>query len=385
MIPYGRQSISAEDRAAVMAVLESDWLTQGPCIPRFEAEAAALCDVPHAVAVSNGTTALHLACLALDVGPGDHVWTSPITFVASANCARYCGARVDFVDITPDSLNLDPGCLADKLTRARQAGCLPKVVIPVHFAGRPCDMAAIGALAKEFGFHIIEDACHAFGAREQDGSPVGACRHSDMTVTSFHPVKMITTGEGGLITTRSNALAQRLCRLRSHGIVRNPDEMTQLADGPWYYEQIELGYNARLTDIQAALGSSQLQRLPQFLQRRRALVQRYRERLGHLPLTLPAQGEDERTSWHLFVVRVAAERRRKVFEDLRASGIGVNVHYIPVHLQPDYRRLGFEAGMFPVAEAYYRETITLPLFPGLEDAEQDAVIAAVTESLGNTP
>lgn len=381
MIPYGRQSISAADKAAVLAVLDSDWLTQGPAVPQFETAAAALCDAPHAVAVSSGTAALHLACLALGIGPGDRVWTSPITFVASANCARYCGADVDFVDVEPDSVNLDPRCLADKLHAARRDGTLPKLVIPVHFAGRCCDMEAIGELSQEFGFHIVEDACHAFGAEDGQGARVGACRHSDIAVTSFHPVKMVTTGEGGLLTTRTAALAERLARLRSHGIVRDPQYMGGEPDGPWYYEQIELGYNYRMTDLQAALGSSQLKRLPQFLMRRRQLVGRYRELLATLPVTLPATGADHTSAWHLFVVRVAAARRRAVFEVLRAAGIGVNVHYIPVHLQPDYRRLGFVPGMFPEAERYYRETITLPLFPELTEDAQSQVAAALAEAL----
>lgn len=381
MIPYGRQSISAEDKAAVLAVLDSEWLTQGPAVPRFEAVAAAICGAPHAMAVSSGTAALHLGCLALDIGPGDRVWTSPITFVASANCARYCGASVDFVDIDADSINLDAKVLADKLHAARRDGKLPKLVIPVHFAGRSCDMEAIGELSREFGFRVMEDACHAFGAKDDQGHPVGACRHSDMTVTSFHPVKIVTTGEGGMLTTANPEIAERISRLRSHGIVRNPEQMTGQPDGPWYYEQIELGYNYRMTDLQAALGASQLDRLPQFLARRRQLVKRYRQLLAGLPVQLTAHGADDHSAWHLFVIRVEAQRRLAIFQALRAADIGVNVHYIPVHLQSDYRRLGFAPGMFPVAEQYYREAVTLPLFPGLDDTGQDQVVAALAEAL----
>lgn len=379
MIPYGRQSIDSDDIAAVRAVLESDWLTQGPAVPRFEAALAAYCGAPHALAVSNGTAALHLACLALDVGRGDRVWTTPNTFVASANCARYCGADIDFVDIDAQTLNLSSQRLADKLATARRAGRLPKLVIPVHFAGRPCDMEAISELGREFGFRIIEDASHAIGARYRD-SAVGSGKYSDVTTTSFHPVKLITTGEGGMALCRDGALAERIALLRTHGITRDPSRMHGVSEGPWYYEQVDLGYNYRLTDMQAALGASQLRRMPAFLIRRRALVQRYRQRLAALPLTLPIGDADEDSAWHLFVVRVAAERRRDVFEALRAADIGVNVHYIPVHLQPEYRRLGFRSGQFPEAERYYSEAITLPLYPGMTDADQDRVVAVLEQA-----
>jgi UDP-4-amino-4,6-dideoxy-N-acetyl-beta-L-altrosamine transaminase len=379
MIPYGRQSIDSDDIAAVRAVLESDWLTQGPAVPRFEAALAAYCGAPHALAVSNGTAALHLACLALDVGRGDRVWTTPNTFVASANCARYCGADIDFVDIDAQTLNLSSQRLADKLATARRAGRLPKLVIPVHFAGRSCDMEAISELGREFGFRIIEDASHAIGARYRD-SAVGSGKYSDVTTTSFHPVKLITTGEGGMALCRDGALAERIALLRTHGITRDPSRMHGVSEGPWYYEQVDLGYNYRLTDMQAALGASQLRRMPAFLIRRRALVQRYRQRLAALPLTLPIGDADEDSAWHLFVVRVAAERRRDVFEALRAADIGVNVHYIPVHLQPEYRRLGFRSGQFPEAERYYSEAITLPLYPGMTDADQDRVVAVLEQA-----
>lgn len=380
MIPYGRQWLDADDKAAVMAVLESDWLTQGPAVPRFERSVAEFCGAAHGVAVCNGTAALHLACLALGIGPGDLVWTTPNTFVASANCARYCGADVDFVDIDADTLNLSPRLLADKLAAAQRAGRLPKVVIPVHFAGRCCDMDAIGDLAEEFGFRIIEDASHALGASDSNGL-VGACRRSDITVTSFHPVKIITSGEGGMLLTRDAGLAARMQCARTHGITRDPARMTRDPDGPWYYEQVELGYNYRMTDIQAALGTSQMTHLPAFLARRRELAKRYRTALAPLPLVLPATGGDDDSAWHLFVVRVAATRRLQVFQALRNAGIGVQVHYIPVHLQPDFARLGFRPGQFPTAEQYYREAITLPLYPAMSDAEQDRIVAALEAAI----
>ncbi|MDD5250751.1 MAG: UDP-4-amino-4,6-dideoxy-N-acetyl-beta-L-altrosamine transaminase [Rhodocyclaceae bacterium] len=380
MIRYGCQSIDDADKAAVQAVLDSVWLTQGPTIGRFEQAVASHCAVPFATAVSNGTAALHLSCLALGVGPGDAVWTSPNTFVASANCALYCGAKVDFVDIDRATLNLDPAKLADKLVAARRDGCLPKVVIPVHFSGRSCDMEAIAALAREFGFRVIEDASHALGASYR-GTPVGCCRHADITVTSFHPVKLITTGEGGMTLTRDEAVGKRLARLRSHGITSDPALAEGEWDGPWFYQQIDLGYNYRMTDLQAALGESQMKRLPQFVARRRALVRRYREILQDLPVALPADDADDDSAWHLFVIRVAAAHRRAVFEALRAADIMVNVHYIPVHLQPWYRRLGFRPGDFPEAEDYYREAITLPLHPQLSDADQDFVVATLAAAL----
>ena len=379
MIPYGRQDIDEADIAAVVSVLRSDWLTQGPEIPRFEAAMAARCGTQGAVAVSSATAALHLACRVLDIGPGDVGWTVPNTFVASANCLRYCGAEVDFVDIDSKTLNLSVPALAEKLQRAKRAGLLPKVVIPVHFAGRPCDMAAIGALSQEYGFRIIEDASHAVGAR-YGAAAVGACAHSDMTVFSFHPVKVMTTGEGGMVTARDPAVLKRLARLRSHGITRDTEEMEGPCEGPWYYQQVELGFNYRMTDLQAALGYSQLARLDRFLARRRALARRYDELLEAFPLARPPL--DDASAWHLYVVRLwDATRRRPVFEALRNVGIGVNVHYIPVHLQPDYRRLGFQPGDYPVAETYYEGALSLPLHARLTDAEQDFVVAALREAL----
>lgn len=380
MIPYGRQSISDADIAAVEAVLRSDYLTQGPAVPRFERAVADYCGVEHALAVNSATSALHIACMALDLGPGDYLWTSPNTFVASANCARYCGAEVDFVDIDPLTYNLCPQRLAEKLAIAERSGKLPKIVVAVHFSGQSCDMVAIAALAERYGFAVIEDASHAIGARYQ-GEPVGCGRYSRMTIFSFHPVKIVTTAEGGMITTREAELAERLARLRSHGITREPSQMIGPSDGPWYYQQIELGYNYRMTDMQGALGSSQLLRLDAFVERRRQLAARYDQLLKDLPLTLPAQADGQVSAWHLYVVQSEKMPRRELFDHLRASGIGVNVHYIPVHLQPDYQRLGFKAGDFPLAEAYYLRVLSLPMYATLSDAQQDEVVAALRRAL----
>lgn len=379
MIPYGRQDIQDEDIAAVAAVLRSDWLTQGPLVPRFEEAVARRCGGAYGVAVNSATSALHLACLALGLGPGDRLWTSPITFVASANCARYCGAEVDFVDIDPRTCNLSVDALVAKLAAAERTGGLPKVVVPVHFAGQSCDMRAIHALSQQYGFRIIEDASHAIGGRYQ-GNPIGGGQFADITVFSFHPVKIITTGEGGMALTNDADLAERMRRLRSHGIVR--DAVAQVREGPWYYEQVDLGYNYRLTDIQAALGLSQLTRLDAYVAARRQLADRYDELLAGLPLDPPGRGPDADSAWHLYVVRLHDETcRRAVFEYLREAGIGVNVHYIPVYHQPDYRRLGFLPGYCPTAEAYYAGAITLPLYPTLTLAEQDRVAAMLREAL----
>lgn len=380
MIPYGRQSIDESDIEAVVAVLRSDWVTQGPSIAAFEQGIAQHCSAAHAVAVCNATAALHLACLALNVGAGDIVWTTPNTFVASANCARYCGADVDFVDIDPRTLNMSAAALADKLAQAAQSGRLPKVIIPVHFSGQACDMAEIAELAQRYGCRVIEDASHAVGA-EYRGEPVGSGRYSDITVFSFHPVKIITTGEGGMALTKDAQLAARLARLRNHGITREAAEMENASQGPWYYEQLELGFNARMTDLQAALGLSQLKRLSAFVARRRQLAERYTQLLSEaaLPVVCQTTAADRRSAWHLYPIRVAAEKRRPIFEALRAAGIGVQTHYIPVHLQPYYRRLGFAPGDFPEAERYYREAISLPLFPTLSDAEQNLIVATLRE------
>lgn len=384
MIPYGRQCISEDDVAAVVAVLRSDWITQGPAIDAFERALAQYCGVGHGVAVSNATAALHLACLALGVGKGDLVWTSPNTFLASANCARYCGAAVDFVDIDAATYNMSSSALAAKLRQAQQDKRLPKVVIPVHFGGQSCDMQAIHALSQEYGFRIIEDASHAVGADYLEGK-VGNCRYSDLAVFSFHPVKILTTGEGGMVMTDSPELNKALLRLRSHGTTRDPADMQRRDQGAWYYEQVELGFNYRLTDIQAALGSSQLKKLDQFVARRRQLAARYDALLKDLPLRVTAQSPGGQSAWHLYPIWIDAARsgksRRQVFDALRADGIGVNVHYIPVHLQPDYQQFGFAEGGFPNAERYYSGAISLPMFYSLTDAEQDQVVAAVRRAL----
>lgn len=383
-IPYGRQDITPEDIAAVVEVLQSDWLTQGPKIPEFEAALASYCGARYAVVVSSATAALHLACIAAGLKGGDRLWTSPITFVASANCGLYCGATVDFVDIDPHTYNLSVSALAAKLEIAQKQGTLPKVVIPVHLAGQSCEMAPLAELARIYGFTLIEDASHAIGGQYR-GRPIGCCEFSTMAVFSFHPVKIITTGEGGAILTNDSDLYQRLIRLRSHGITRDPQQMVGDSHGPWYYQQLELGFNYRMTDLQAALGRRQLQRLDQFVERRRFLAQRYHQSLADLPLTLPFQHPDTRSSWHLYIIRLKRDQiqasHREVFEALRALGIGVNLHYIPVHTQPYYQQLGFQWGDFPNAEAYYQEAISLPLYYGLTLAQQDQVIQALKQVL----
>jgi len=386
MIPYGRQDINEDDIAAVVKVLRSDFLTQGPAVPAFELAVAGFCGAQYAVAVNSGTSALHIACLALGVGPGDIVWTSPITFVASANCARYCGAAVDFVDIDPRTYNLSAARLAEKLEHAAALGKLPKVVIPVHLCGQPCEMAAIHALAQRYGFRIIEDASHAIGGRYK-GQPIGNGRYSDITVFSFHPVKTITTGEGGMALTNDSALANLMVRLRSHGITRHPGDMTHAPDGPWYYQQLELGFNYRMTDIQAVLGLSQLQRLDQFVARRHALAARYNQLLKDLPITTPWQHEDSYSGFHLYVIRLALDSmkvsHREVFERLRVAGIGVNLHYIPVYRHPYYAREGFKPSDFPEAERYYAEAITLPMYPGLTEEQQAEIVLRLTTPIGH--
>jgi len=384
MIPYGRQDISEEDIQAVVDVLRSDWLTQGPAVPAFEQAVAGYCGTAHAVAVNSATSALHLACLALDVGPGDSVWTSPITFVASANCARYCGAQVDFVDIDPLSGNLSCAALEVKLQTARREGRLPKVLIPVHLAGQPCDMVRIHELAQQYGFRIIEDASHAIGARYRD-EPVGNCRYSDITVFSFHPVKIITSAEGGMALTQDDALARRMALLRSHGITRDAADMVRAPQGPWYYEQIALGYNYRMTDVQAALGLSQFARLDRFVQRRHQLAARYDAALAGLPLLPARQSPHAFSTYHLYIVHLSLDlvgkSYREVFEQLRKRDIGVNLHYLPVHLQPYYQDLGFRQGDFPAAECFSAAALSLPLYPALSEEQQDQVVAALGEVL----
>ncbi|MBL9051079.1 MAG: UDP-4-amino-4,6-dideoxy-N-acetyl-beta-L-altrosamine transaminase [Tabrizicola sp.] len=380
MIPYGRQDISDEDIAAVVAVLKSDFLTQGPAVPAFEAAVAARVGAAHAVAVNSATSALHVACMALGLGPGDWLWTVPTTFVASANCGLYCGASVDFVDIDPVTWTMCPKALASKLDQAKVEGRLPKVIVPVHLCGQSADMAEIARLARAYGVRVIEDASHSIGA-DHEGRPVGDCRYSDICVFSFHPVKIITTAEGGLATTQDPVLARKMELARSHGITRDPAEMTQAPDGPWYYQQVSLGYNYRMTEMQAALGLSQMSRLDAFVARRRTLAARYNRLLGNLPLVRPSPPADVASAWHLYVVRVPADRHRTVFDTLRADGIGVNLHYIPVHTQPHYQSMGFRPGQFPQAEAYYAEAISIPLYAGLSDADQDRVVAALERAL----
>jgi UDP-4-amino-4,6-dideoxy-N-acetyl-beta-L-altrosamine transaminase len=384
MLPYGRQSISQADIDSVVEVLHSDWLTQGPAIERFEATVAGHCNVKHAVAVSSGTAALHVACLAHGLGPGGLLWTSPNTFVASANCGRYCGADVDFVDIDPRTYNMSVEALAAKLEEAESVGRLPDLVVPVHFAGQSCDMAAMADLAKRYGFIILEDACHAIGGSYR-GMPVGSCEHSSMAVFSFHPVKVVTTGEGGMILTNDDALAERLRLFRNHGITRDEARMQGESHGGWYYQQTELGYNYRMTDIQAALGVSQMSRLGEFVSRRRELASRYDLLLEGMPLTRPWQYPDAASAWHLYVVRIPSEggrSRRDVYDSMREAGIGVQIHYIPVPTQPYYRALGFAPGDFPEAEAYYAETLTLPLFPAMTEEDQDKVANALRRAMG---
>jgi UDP-4-amino-4,6-dideoxy-N-acetyl-beta-L-altrosamine transaminase len=384
MIPYGRQNLDDRDIEAVVQILRSDWLTQGPAVAEFELAVTAQTGVAHAVAVNSATSALHIACLALGLGPGDRLWTSPNTYVASANCGRFCGAQVDFVDIDPRTYNLSTAELAAKLAAAERAGTLPKVVVPVHFAGQPCDMQGIQALARRYGFKVIEDASHAIGGRYR-GAPVGNCAYSDVTVFSFHPVKIITTAEGGMAMTNSAELAARMRSLRSHGVTRDPGRMEASAPGPWYYEQCELGFNYRLPDVLAALGFSQHRRLGEFLARRRQIARRYDELLTGLPLVLPFEAADCVSALHLYVVQIDPRSspvdRGTAFARLRAAGVGVNVHYIPVHTQPYYRRLGFRSGMYPCAERYYQHAISLPMFFGLTDSQIEQVVGALRESL----
>ncbi len=383
-IPYGRQDITQADIDAVVAVLRSDYLTQGPMVPRFEHAVANHCNAKHALAVNSATSALHIACMALGLGPGDWLWTSPVTFVASANCALYCGAQVDFVDIDPRTYNLCPQGLAAKLEQAEKLGKLPKIVVPVHLCGQPCDMQAIHALSKKYGFKIIEDASHAIGGRYQN-QPIGNCAYSAITVFSFHPVKIITTAEGGMCMTNDDALANKLALARSHGITRDPTQMNHATDGPWYYQQIALGYNYRMTELQAALGVSQMERLDAFVTRRHQLARRYDDLLVALPVTTPWQHPDSYSGLHLYPIRLqlgnTTQTHLQVFESMRQQGIGVNLHYIPVHTQPYYARMGFEPEDFPQAQAYYREAISLPMYQNLTDAQQDQVIAALVKAL----
>lgn len=380
MIPYGRQSISEADIQAVVEVLRSDYLTQGPAVPAFEEAVAARVGAKYGVAVNSGTSALHIACLALGLGPCDRSWTAPNTFVASANCGRFCGAEVDFVDIDPLTWNMRVASLKEKLVQARKDDRLPKVVIPVHFAGQPTEQEAIWDLAQEFGFKVLEDASHALGGSRSD-EPVGSCRWSHISVFSFHPVKMITTGEGGMAVTNDAELAERMCMLRSHGITRDPVRLTDPQEGLWYYEQQMLGFNYRMTDIQATLGLSQLKRLTEFVERRNALARRYDRLLQGLPLQLPTVLPENHSSYHLYAVRLRLRSTERthgyVFNELRRRGFGVQLHYMPVHLQPYYRDQSFGLGQYPEAEAYGESAFSLPLYPALTEQDQDQVAAAL--------
>lgn len=386
MIPYGRQDITQADIDAVVGVLQSDFLTQGPMVPRFEQSVARHVGAEHALAVNSATSALHIACLALGLGPGDLLWTSPITFVASANCGLYCGAQIDFVDIDPRTYNLCPQALERKLEQAEREGRLPKVVVPVHLCGQPCDMQAVHALAQRYGFKVIEDASHAIGGKYR-GEFIGNCRYSDITVFSFHPVKIITTAEGGMALTNNVELANKMVLLRSHGITRDPALMTHESDGPWYYQQVDLGFNYRMTELQAALGVSQMERLDEYVACRHQLSRRYDELLAELPITLPWQHPDSYSGLHLYVIRLHLPKiqktHRQVFEVLREQGVGVNLHYIPVHTQPFYQRMGFKVGDFPYAETYYTEAISLPMFQRMTYEQQDQVVATLYKVLSS--
>jgi UDP-4-amino-4,6-dideoxy-N-acetyl-beta-L-altrosamine transaminase len=384
-LPYGRQSIDEADIAAVVEVLKSDFLTQGPAIERFEKAVASFCGARHGVAMANGTATLHCAAKALGLGHGDRLWTSPITFVASANAGRYCGAKVDFVDVDPGTVLMCPERLEAKLVQAEKEGALPKVVVPVHFAGQSCDMPRIHALGRKYGFKILEDAAHALGG-EFDGRRIGGCDWSDAASHSFHPVKIVTSGEGGMITANDPELAWRIGLLRTHGITREADRMVGESHGGWYYEQLELGFNYRMTDMQAALGASQMTRLEAFARRRREIADLYDRELAGLPLRPLARDPRGISGWHLYMIRLnlgeIRRSRREVFDSLRAQGIGVNVHYIPVHLQPDYQKLGFARGMFPESERYYEEAITLPMFPAMTDEDVVRVKNALITATG---
>lgn len=384
VIPYGRQDITQADIDAVVEVLRSDFLTQGPMVPVFEGKLAEYCGAAYALAVNSATSALHIACLALELGPGDWLWTSPITFVASANCALYCGAQVDFVDIDPNTYNICPVALEIKLERAKEEGCLPKILIPVHLCGQSCDMQAIHALSKRYGFKIIEDASHAIGGGYRNRR-IGGCEYSDITVFSFHPVKIITTAEGGAVLTNRPEWAEKMALLRSHGITRNPSQMSNESHGAWYYQQIDLGFNYRMTELQAAIGVSQMTRLDEFVAKRHWLARRYDELLFNLPIELPKQHPDCYSGLHLYVIRLRLDKisvsRREVFDFLRAQGIGVNVHYIPVYRQPYYSSKNYSTECYPQAEQYYAQAISLPIFQTMTTEQQDRVVVALSEAL----
>ncbi|MGL1115324.1 UDP-4-amino-4,6-dideoxy-N-acetyl-beta-L-altrosamine transaminase [Vibrio vulnificus] len=384
VIPYGKQDINQQDIDSVVDVLKSDFLTQGPQVPAFEQALIEHTGASYALAVNSATSALHIACLALGLGEGDWLWTSPITFVASANCGLYCGAKVDFVDIDPSTYNMCPRRLEEKLIKAKAEGKLPKVVVPVHLCGQPCDMAAIAKLAKVYNFKVIEDASHAIGGKYQ-GLPIGNCEYSDITVFSFHPVKIVTTAEGGAVMTNQKALSDKMTLLRSHGITRDPEQMEGESHGGWYYQQIDLGFNYRMTELQAALGVSQMQRLDDFVAARHHLANRYNRLLQSLPVVLPYQLENTYSGLHLYVIRLRLDKlsltHKEVFDALIGKGIGVNLHYIPVHTQPYYEKMGFREGDFPESERYYREAISLPMFHTMSTDQQDEVVRVLSEVL----
>ena len=380
MIPYGRQDISQEDIDSVVSVLKSDFLTQGSQVPLFEKIVADYCHASYGIALNSATSALHIACLALGLGKGDLLWTSPNSFVASANCGLYCGAQVDFVDIDKKTFNISMSELEKKLAQAKVENNIPKIIIPVHFAGQSCDMKKLDSLRKEYGFKIIEDASHAIGGNYLDNK-VGSCKYSDVTVFSFHPVKIITTAEGGLATTNNQEIANRMRLLRAHGITKDSALISNKDEGDWYYQQVDLGYNYRMTDLQAALGISQMERLDEFVSKRHELFKRYNSSLQKLLINIPFQLPASYSSLHLYPIQVAEKVRKKVFNELRKRGIGVQVHYIPIHTQPFYKKLGFMEGDFPNSESYYRKSISLPLYAGLNFKLQDEVINKVNETL----
>lgn len=384
-IPYGAQDISQADIDAVNEVLRSEFLTQGPVVPRFELSVASMCDAQYAVAVNSATSALHLACLALGVEPGDSVWTTPTTFVATANCAIYCGANIDFVDIDPLTYNMSTECLREKLMQSKLRGKLPKVVIAVHLCGQSCDMEAIYLLAKEYGFCVIEDASHAIGGQYKKHA-IGSCMFSDITVFSFHPVKIITTGEGGMAVTNRPELAERMRLLRSHGVTNDIFKMSPRREGQiWNYQQIDLGYNYRLTDIQAALGLSQMKRLDEFLAKRRAIAKKYNERLSNFKITIPWQHSDAISSYHLYPVRIkeslCGRTQKEVYEIFHKNNVCVNLHYIPIYLHPYYEAKGFKEGYCPESELYFQEAITLPIYPTMSAASFERIISVLEDCI----
>jgi len=384
VIPYGKQDITQSDIDAVVDVLKSDYLTQGPQVPKFEDRIKGYCGAKYAVASNSATSSLHLACLSLGLSKGEWIWTTPITFVSTANCGRFCGANVDFVDIDPDTFNLSPLALEKKLIEAKKSGCLPKIVIPVHLGGQSCDMSAIHALSQKYGFKIIEDASHSIGGKYKK-LPIGNCQYSDITVFSFHPVKIITTGEGGVATTKDEQLFKKMKLLRSHGITRDTDMMTQDPDGPWYYQQIELGYNYRMTDIQAALGISQLGRLDEYVRKRHEISRKYFEELINLPIRTQFQHPDAYSSYHLYIIRLNTDQtsisQKELANKLLKNGIGVNLHYIPLHIQPYYKKHGFKLGDYPFSEHYYKESLSIPIFPGMKPQEQEKIIKNIKSIL----